>query len=231
MGAPPLHVRLLVGALLPISLLLLVAFLAPSFLVAVLPLAPAARGAPLSPLFGPVGTAPPPFLRLPGGALLPVAPPLLVATLLRVLSFNANVVPPALPRLRLRYRLSLGLWVLLCLLCAGSWALRCLVLYRSRSLLGSTRRPSWLPRCLLLWCSWGPAYASAWARGRSSALCATARGRFVASRSAFPVAPLLCAVLSSVALLPPALLLVGLPFRLCLGSWVLGRAWALRRLL
>ena len=114
MGAPPLLVRLLVGALLPIALPLPVAFLlrAPSFLVSVPPLAPAARGAPLSPLFGPVG-APPPFVRLPGGALLPVAPPLVVATLLRVLSLDVAVVPPTLPRLRLRYRLSLGLWVLL----------------------------------------------------------------------------------------------------------------------
>ena len=76
-----------------------------------------------------------------------VAPPLSVAPLLCVLSFNVVVGPPALPRLRLRYRLSLGLWVLVRLLCAGLWALRCLVLCRSRSLVGSVRRASWWPCC------------------------------------------------------------------------------------
>ena len=148
-----------------------------------------------------------------------------------MLSFDVAVVPPALPRQRLRCLLSLSSWELLCLLCAGSWALRCLVLCRSRSLLGSVRRPSWLPRCFLLWCSWGSTDAYTWARGRSSALCTTARGRFAAYRSAFPVAPLLRAVVPSVALLPPALLFVGLPFCLCLSSWVLRCPWALRRLL
>ena len=106
------------GALLPIALPLPVALLlrVPSFLVAVPPLAAAARGASLSPLSGPVG-APPPFVRLLVGSLLPVAPPLSVAPLLCVLSLDVAMVPPALPRLRLRYHLSPGLWVLLC---AGS---------------------------------------------------------------------------------------------------------------
>ena len=121
---------------------------------------PEARGAPLSPMTGPVG-APPPFVRLLVGTLLPVAPPLSVAPLRCVLSFNVAVGPPALPRLRLRCRLSLGSWVLVRLLCAGLWALRCLVLCRSRSLVGSVRRASWLPHCLLLWCSWGSADAYA----------------------------------------------------------------------
>ena len=38
---------------------------------------------------------------------------------------NVAVWPPALLRLRLRYRIYMGLWLLLCLLSAGSWALRC----------------------------------------------------------------------------------------------------------
>ena len=177
----------------------------------------------------PVG-APPPFVQLLVGTLLPVAPPLSVAPLLCVLSLDVAVGPPALPRLRLRCRLSLGSWVLVRLLCAGSGALRYLVLCLSRSLVGSVRRASWLPRYLLLWCSWGSADAYAWARGRSSALCAT-RGRFAAYCSAFPLAPLLRAVVSSVALLPRALFFVGLPFCLCLGSWVLRCPWVLRRLL
>ena len=43
---------------------------------------------------------------------------------------------------------------------------------------------SWPLCCLLLCCSWGSAIAGAWAPGRSSAPCATARGRFAAYRSA-----------------------------------------------
>ena len=196
-GAPPFLVRLLLGASLPITLPLPVALLlrVSSFLVAVLPRAPAARKAPLSLMPGPVG-AHPPFVRLLVGALLPVAPPLLVAPLLCEPSFDVAMVPPALPHLRLRYRLSLDVRVLLRLLCNGSWALRCLVLCRSRSLLGSVRRPSWLPRCLLLWCPWGSADASAWARGRSSALCAIARARFAAlCPSALGRSSALCGVL------------------------------------
>ena len=139
-----------------------------------------------------------------------------------MLSFDGAVVPPALPRLRLRYRLSPGLWVLLRLLCAGSWALRCLVLYRFRLLLHSAL-PFLVavPPPALVLVALRRAFARA--RGRSSALCATARGHFAAYCSAFPVAPLLRAVLSLVALLAPALLLVGLPFCLCLDSWVLRR--------
>ena len=54
-GAPPFLVRLLLGALLPVALPLPVALLlcVPCFLVVVLPLALAARGAPLSPCLGP----------------------------------------------------------------------------------------------------------------------------------------------------------------------------------
>ena len=152
--------QLLLGASLPISLPLPVALLlrVSSFLVALLSLALAAREAPLSPLPGPVGP-PPPFVRLLVGALLPVAPPLLVAPLLCVPSFDVVVVPLALPRLRPCYCLSPGLWALLRLVCAGSWALHCLELCCSRSLLGYTQRPSWLPRCLLL-CVWVLLYPS-----------------------------------------------------------------------
>ena len=67
--------------------------------------------------------------------------------------------------------------------------MRHLVLRRSRSLLACVCHPSWLPRCLLLWCSRQSADAYAWARGCSSALCETARGRFAAYCSVFPVAP------------------------------------------
>ena len=88
------------------------------------------------------------------------------------------LVSSALLRVRRHYLLFLGLWVLLRLLCAGSWATRCLVLCRSRSLLSSMCRPSSLPRCLVLLWSWGSADAYASARERSSALCATTRACF-----------------------------------------------------
>ena len=145
----------------------------------VLPRSLVAGGAPLLPMPGPVGT-PPPFVRLLPGTLLPLAPPLVVPASVCGLSFDGVVVPRTLLRLRLRCLLSLGLSVLLRLLFAGSWALYCLVLRRSRLLLGSVRRPSSLPRCLLLWCLWGCADTYVWARGCSSALCVAVCARFAA---------------------------------------------------
>ena len=82
----------------------------PSFVVAVPPFAHAAHEAPLSPMT--VGASPP-LVRLLMGSLLHVALPLSVAPLLCVPSSNVASAPPTLPRPRLRYRLSLGLWELL----------------------------------------------------------------------------------------------------------------------
>ena len=156
-----------------------------------------------------------PFVRPLVGALLPLAPPLVVAPLLCVLSFDVAMVPLALPRLRLRYRLSPGLWALLHLLCAGSWAPRCLELCRSRSLLGSARRPSWLPRCLVLRCSWG---CAAPLPGLVGAPLPFMQLRVRASLPCDPllsVAPLLCAPSFNVTVPPPALLLLRLRCCLC----------------
>ena len=105
--------------------------------------------------------APLPLVRLLMGALLLVGVSLSVAAMLCVVCMDVAVWPFALPRLRLRYRLSVGFWVLLRLLCAASSALRNLVLCRSRLLLGSVRCPSWLPRCLRLCCLLGSADAYA----------------------------------------------------------------------
>ena len=181
---PPFLVRLLVGALLPVALPLPVTLLlrVPSFLVAVMPLAPAARGAPLSPMHGPVG-APPPFVRLLVGSELPVAPPLSVAPLLCAPSSDIAVVPPALPRLRLLYHLSLGLWELLYLLCAGSWALRC--------------------RCGFAWACGRPSALHASPRGRPAACH---RAAFVCSRAPCVVSRGCCATSHSVCLGAPLLL-------------------------
>ena len=97
-------------------------------------------------------------------------------------------------------------------------------------------RLPWLLCCLLPCCSWGSAVAYAWTRGRSSAPCVTARGRFVVCGSAsLGRSPLLRAMFFFVAALPATLLLVGLLGHLRLGSWVLRRSlcdssWVLRRL-
>ena len=231
-GAPTFILRLLSGAVLPISLPLPVDFLlcVPYFLVSVPPLAPAARGALLLPMLGPMG-APPPFGRLLVDALLSLAPPLLVALLFCVWSFNVSLVLVARLRLNPRNHLFLGLWVLLHRLRAARWALCCLVLRRSRWLLNSVRRPSWVLRCFVLWCWWGYADSYAWARGRSSAVCATTRRHFPAYCSGWLVAPMLRAVGSSVALLRLDMPFVGLPFCLWRGSCMLRCPWALRYLL
>ena len=157
--APPSFVRLLLGASLPTTLPLPGALLlrVSSFLVTMLPLPPAACGAPLLPLSWPVG-APPPFVQLLVGALLPLAPPLLVAPLLCVSSFGGAVVPPALPRL------TCGLSSASCAPARG----RCAALSSTAPGRSSARHcPSWLRRRLL------PCRAFAWACGRSSALRAT----------------------------------------------------------
>ena len=103
-------------------------------------------------------------------------------------------------RLRLRYGLSLGLWVLLCLLCANSWALRCrcgfgLGLWCPSALRLLLRSVCCLARLLcylLLGLSWGSPVAYSWACGHSCAPCAASRGCCVALRSAAP--PRSCAM-------------------------------------
>ena len=67
---------------------------------------------------------------------------------------------------------------------------------------------------LLLLRSWGSAAALAWACGRSSALCATARARFAACAALLSGAPLLGALSFDVTVPPPALLLPRLRYRL-----------------
>ena len=125
-GAPPPLVRRLLGIVLPCALPLPVGpgVRAPSFLIAALPLASVLVGLHRRLCLG----SPPPFVPLLVGAFPPIALPLLDAPLLSVLSFDVALVPPALPRLRLRYRLSLGSGLLLHLLCTGSLVLHWLVL-------------------------------------------------------------------------------------------------------
>ena len=154
---------------------------------------------------------PPPFLRPLVGALRLVALPFLVTPLLCVLPFDDDVVPPILLCLRLRFHLSTGVWALLRLVCAVLWGECYLELCRSRLLLGSACRPSWLPCCLLLCARGAPptpvpglvgtplpfvrlrarfAALCPFALGRSFALCAVFRCYFAASGSIAHEAPL-----------------------------------------
>ena len=105
--------------------------------------------APLSPMRELAG-APPPLVRRLVGALLLVAPPLRVATPLRVPSAEFPLLPPAPLPVGLRRRIRLGPWVPLRSLCDCSRGRRCLSLYRSRLLSCSVRPLSWLSCCLLL---------------------------------------------------------------------------------
>ena len=123
--------------------------------------------------------APPPFVRLLVDAPLPVVVPLLFAPVLRA-SRKVAVLPPAVFVLGLPYCLLLGLRALLFPLCHVPRVFRCLSLHRSSSLTYCARCLSRLLCCLLLCCSLGSTLAHAWARGRSSAPCVTARGRFAA---------------------------------------------------
>ena len=106
--------------------------------------------APLSPMSKLTG-APLPLVRRLVGALPLVAPPLLVATPLRVPSSNFPVLPPALLPVGLRCRLCLGPWALLRPLCDCPGALCCLKLrhlWSLRCLVGCLSTLLW---CLLLW--------------------------------------------------------------------------------
>ena len=152
----------------------------------------AARGAPPSFMCGLVGI-PPPLAQLLVGASLPTALPLSLAPMLRALSFLVVVLPLALPPVGPLYRLRLDSWVLFRpLLILGlvsaplplATARGRFAAYRVVALDGSSSPCdvflglSW-PLCgLLLCCSWGSAVAGAWAPRRSTAPCATARGRF-----------------------------------------------------
>ena len=169
---------------------------------------------------------PPPLVRLLSDALPHIVLPLLVALLLCAPFFWAGVLPFALLLVGLCGRLCLGLWAPLRPLCGCSWTLHRLLLCRSQSPSYSVRCfVRWLCCLLLLW-SWGSIVAYAWARWCSSALCATAHGRFVALYSTVldrSLAPLLCAPCFEVAMLPSAPPLVGCHCSLCLGPWGLLR--------
>ena len=123
--------------------------------------------------------APSPFVHLLVGAPLPIAVPLLCTPVLRALSREVAVVPPARFVLGLPCCLLLGLPALMCPLCGVRRVLCCLALRRSSSLIGYVC--FCVGCCATLLCCWlGSAFAHARACGPSCAPCVTARGRFAA---------------------------------------------------
>ena len=151
--------------------------------------------------------APPPCARRLAGTSLPIAPPLLMAPLLRALSpLNAVRSPALLPAELLRL-VRVGSWTPLHRLCDRSWALRRLSLCRARWLPGPVSCLSMLLCCLLLCCAWRPVVSYAltryapcgsWAlccpslcaHDRSPALCGIFQVCCIAFCSATPGVPM-----------------------------------------
>ena len=136
-----------------------------------------------------------PFVCMRVGAPLPVVVPLLFAPVLRALSREVVVPPPAQLDLGLPCCFLLGVRALTCHLCDAPRPLCCLSLRCSSSLTSYTRCLSRLLWRLFLCWSLGSAFAHARARGRSSAPCVTARRCFAAHCAAATCgSPAPCAV-------------------------------------